>query len=76
MKLGLQRRNGTRSICVYSLPWIFLVFEQTLLHLLRKRLRLVKANLQTVDQVRALFAFKFPSYIALIAIEIFGSTHG
>jgi len=40
------------------------------------RLRLVKANLQTVDQVRALFAFDFPPYIALIAIEIFGSTHG
>ena len=43
---------------------------------IRKRLRLIKANLQTVDQVRALFTSYFPSCIALIAIEIFGSTHG
>ena len=43
---------------------------------IRTRLKLVKANLQTVDQVRVLFAFYFPSCIALIAIEIFGSTHG
>jgi hypothetical protein len=43
---------------------------------LGRRLRLVKAGLQTVDQVRVPFAFDFPCCVVLIAIEIFGSTHG
>ena len=43
---------------------------------LGRRLRLVKAGLQTVDQVRVPFAFDFPCCVVLIAIEIFGSTQG